>query len=59
MANYVCNDCGIMLDAIDEGQVEECVRCGKPMSVNTGNVHKNFGGTGIQTLGAGTSAEEK
>ena len=47
MANYTCDDCGIMLDAVDEGQTEECPRCGKEMAINTGSVLKNFGGAGV------------
>ena len=59
MANYTCNDCGMMMDAVDEGQTEECPVCGKPMAVNTGSVLKNFGGAGMATLGAEMPKEEK
>lgn len=47
MANYQCVDCGMMLDAVDEGQTEECPVCSKPMAINTGSVLKNFGGAGV------------
>lgn len=54
MANYKCDDCGIMLDAVDEGQTEECPRCGKEMVINTGGILKNFGGAGVAGMGRET-----
>lgn len=51
MANYTCSDCGMMLDAVDEGQTEPCPKCGKDMTINTGSVLKNFGGAGVAGLG--------
>ncbi len=51
MANYTCKDCGMMLDADDEGQTELCPICDKPMEINTGNVFKNFGGGGVAAMG--------
>jgi DNA-directed RNA polymerase subunit RPC12/RpoP len=54
VANYKCDDCGIMLDAVDEGQTEECPRCGKEMVINTGSILKNFGGAGVAGMGRET-----
>ncbi|MGQ0680436.1 MAG: hypothetical protein ACT4OM_12415 [Actinomycetota bacterium] len=51
MANYKCDDCGIMLDAVDDGQVEQCPVCDRPMNINTGSVLKNFGGAGVAGMG--------
>jgi hypothetical protein len=31
MANWQCPDCEIVVDASDQGQVEECPRCGLGM----------------------------
>lgn len=44
-----------MLDAVDEGQTEECPRCGKEMVINTGSVLKNFGGAGVAGMEQQTS----
>jgi DNA-directed RNA polymerase subunit RPC12/RpoP len=55
LANYKCDDCGIMLDAADEGQTEECPRCGKEMVINTGSILKNFGGAGVAGMGRETT----
>ena len=29
--NYMCPDCFIVLEAADEGQTEECPKCGRVM----------------------------
>lgn len=29
--NWMCNDCFIVMEAADEGQAEECPRCGREM----------------------------
>ena len=50
MANYTCDDCGMMVDAVDEGQTELCPICDQPMKVNTGNFYKNFGGAGVASM---------
>jgi hypothetical protein len=53
VANYTCNDCGIMVDAVnEEGEEELCPVCDKPMRINTGNVYRNFGGGGVASMGA-------
>lgn len=31
LANWMCADCYVVLEAFDEGQTEECPRCGKVM----------------------------
>ena len=31
LANWMCPDCYVVLEAFDEGQKEECPRCGKAM----------------------------
>lgn len=51
MANYTCEECGMMLDAVDQGQSEPCPKCGKDMVINTGSVLKNFGGAGVAGMG--------
>jgi hypothetical protein len=51
VANYTCSDCGMMLDAVDDGQTELCPVCDQPMTINTENVYKNFGGAGVATMG--------
>lgn len=47
MANWECKDCGLVLTAADEGEPEECPKCGKEMQTVTGVVLKNFGGAGV------------
>lgn len=31
LANWMCPDCYVVLEAFDEGQTEECPRCFKAM----------------------------
>lgn len=58
VANYTCTDCGVMLDAVDEGQTELCPICDKPMTINTGNFYKNFGGAGVAMMTEPPAADQ-
>lgn len=44
MAYWNCEDCGVMMDADDEGEPETCPRCGKDMA--------NFAGAAGRTSAA-------
>lgn len=45
MANWNCEDCGMMMDADDTGEPEPCPRCGKDMV--------NFAGAAVKTCAVG------
>ncbi len=32
MTNWMCDECYLVLDAVDEGQQEDCPKCGRVMS---------------------------
>lgn len=51
MANWRCNDCGIDMMDDDLTEPEPCPRCGKEMTRAEGVVLKNFGGTGVASMG--------
>jgi hypothetical protein len=55
MANWSCDDCGMMMDADDDGQAEPCPRCGKNMVTFEGAALKNLCGGGVSGMEPGSS----
>lgn len=55
MANWSCDDCGVMMDADDEGEPEPCPRCGKDMIAFSGAALKNLCGGGVSGMHPGSS----
>ncbi|MEX2586757.1 MAG: hypothetical protein WD602_02015 [Actinomycetota bacterium] len=55
MANYNCEECGVMMDADDEGEPELCPRCGKQMSTFSGAALKNLCGGGVSGMKPGSN----
>jgi hypothetical protein len=55
MANWSCDDCGVMMDADDEGEPEPCPRCGKEMVTFSGAALKNLCGGGVSGMHPGSS----
>lgn len=55
MANWNCEDCGVMMDADDEGEPEACPRCGKDMVNFAGAALKNLCGGGVSGMTEGSA----